>query len=460
MLVTKARLLLKRREIKMKNKMGVGLVVILVFGLVGAAIGLSESAPPSHPGIFSAAGPGGELKPVEFFTTGEMPQGLEERVLGELPHGSEILLVKGIGDTYQALVRLEKSRYADVILSENQVEVNEFCNYEIEFFTLGTLPLVEERILAQFPDNAEILLIGRSFEDYFSALIYSALVRVEKRKYVWVTIDANTFEVLDKMDVSYMAVPPETPVTEPELASPWGIEEGRVVWVGPGEPPEYVFFGEVISNPTRAEFRELQRRIPCPWELERMGISARMTAITSPSGYNRITLTDLRYANKIRQIMGYDTPVLFIQHCADPANYFERTIGEPTDDCDMLLRAWALLAAEMPHLAIGIHYTGFLTVTRPGRVQMTEEYLEKIRNIIGHDVPLGINMRIPQNVGPAAQTDRHRPVPGGVQLEGPATMLTTSSFGARRLGVDGVVPTVHLISSEIGAWPILRTGPL
>ncbi|MCL0078827.1 hypothetical protein M1O56_04080 [Dehalococcoidia bacterium] len=436
----------------MKNKIGIGLVAILVLGLVGAAIALSGPAPPSHPYISLAAGPRGEVKPIEFFAPGGIPRRVEERILRELPDGSEILLVKGIGDTYKALVRLQENKYADVTLNDNQVEVNELCNHEIEFFTPGTLPKVEEKILDQFPGNAEILLMGKSFEDYFSALIYSALVRAEKKKYVWVTLDATSLEVLETMDVSYMAVPRKDPVTQPELASPWRIEEGSVVWVGPGEPPEYVFFGEAIPNPTPEQLRELQGRIPCPWELERMGISARMTAITSPSGYNRIILTDLRYANRIRQIMGYDTPVLFIEHCADPANYFEITIGEPTDDFAMLERARSLLVAEMPHLLTGICYTGFLGVSRPGQMQMTEEYLQKIRDIVGHDVPLGINRRFPKSVGPAAQTDRHRPVPGGVQHTNPQNHLFTTGFGARRLGVDGVVVTGHVIG--VGVCPI------
>lgn len=389
-----------------QNKIVIGLVAILVFGLVGAAIALSGPTPTAHPYISAAAGPRGEVKPVEFFAPGGIPLRVEERILRELPHGSEILLVKGIGDTYKALVRLQENKYADVILSENQVEVNEICNHEIEFFTPGTSPEVEEKILDQFPGNAEILLMGRSFEDYFSALIYSALVRAEKKKYVWVTLDATSLEVLETMDVSYMTIPQEAPGVDRNFVSPWRIEEGRIVWVGPGEPPEYVFFGEAIPNPTPEELRELQGRIPCPWELERMGISARMTAITSPSGYNRIILTDLRYANQIRQIMGYDTPVLFIAHCAEPANYFEITIGEPTDDFAMLERARSLLEAEMPHLVTGIHYTGFLCVSRPGQMQMTEEYLQKIRDIVGHDVPLGINRRLPKNVGPAMQADR------------------------------------------------------
>ncbi|MCL0088582.1 hypothetical protein M1N87_02045, partial [Dehalococcoidia bacterium] len=98
----------------MKNKIGIGLVAILVLGLVGAAIALSGPAPPSHPYISLAAGPRGEVKPIEFFAPGGIPRRVEERILRELPDGSEILLVKGIGDTYKALVRLQENKYADV----------------------------------------------------------------------------------------------------------------------------------------------------------------------------------------------------------------------------------------------------------------------------------------------------------------------------------------------------------
>ncbi|MCL0066181.1 hypothetical protein M1N79_04825 [Dehalococcoidia bacterium] len=59
----------------------------------------------------------------------------------ELPHGSEILLVRGIGDTYHSLVRLEENKYADVTLNNNQVEVNELCNHFLAIRTSSATPL-------------------------------------------------------------------------------------------------------------------------------------------------------------------------------------------------------------------------------------------------------------------------------------------------------------------------------